>query len=101
MFGASRVSTLRNSSDTRIRPNPMPPSRGYHRVTCDDVCRMSDSRSGTTPRIGSCCRYRWSRTVMVMIELRQSLMKRSVPALKMGLLLTALARVRYTRFCSG
>lgn len=57
---------------------------------------MSDSFKGTTPRIGSCCLCRWSRTVTVTIPDLQSLMNLSVPALKMGLLLTAFARVRYT-----
>lgn len=78
----------------RIRPNPIPPSRGYHLVDCELFCRMSLSFRGIMPRIGSCSRYRWSRTVTMTTVDLQSRMNRSVPALKMGLELTALARVR-------
>ncbi len=73
---------------------PMPPSKGYHLVTWELVCRMSESLKGTTPSIGSCSRCRESRTVTVTMPERQSRMNRSVPALKMGLLLTTLVRVR-------
>ena len=96
MFGGSRVSTLRKRRDMRIRPKPIPPSSGYHRVTWELVWRMSDSLRGTTPSIGSCSRWRESLTVTVTIADRQSRTKRSVPALKIGLLVTAFARVRYT-----
>jgi hypothetical protein len=101
MFGGRRVSTLRKRRDIRIRPNPMPPSRGYHRVAWELVCKISDNLRGTTPRIGSCSRLRESRTVTVTIADRQSRTNRSVPALKMGLLVTAFARVRYTWFRSA
>jgi hypothetical protein len=94
MFGGRRISTLRKRRDTRIRPNPIPPSSGYQRVAWELVCRMSDKRRGTTPSIGSCSRLRESRTVIVTIADRQSRTNCSVPALKMGLLLTAFARVR-------
>lgn len=96
MFGGRRVSTLRKMRDIRIRPNPIPPSNGYQRVAWELVCRMSDNRRGTTPSIGSCSRLRESRTVTVTIVDRQSRTNCSVPALKIGLLLTAFARVRYT-----
>lgn len=45
------------------------------------VSKISESLSGTTPRIGSCSRLRESLTVTVAIP-DQSRMKRSVPALR-------------------
>lgn len=49
-------STLLNRRDRRIRPKPIPPSRGNHRVTSEFVWSISESFRGTTPRIGSCSR---------------------------------------------
>ena len=80
----------------RMRPKPMPPSSGYQRVLWLLVWKTSERRSGTTPMMGSCWRLRESRTATVTMHDRQSRMKRSVPASKMGRDDTTLVRVLYT-----